>query len=686
MSARDLVAWLALALWLAGCAAPPVPAAPPVDPAQTIIFYNGPIVTMDPHQPTAEALLMRGEKIEAVGGAAEVLALQTDDTRLVDLGGLTLMPGFVDAHTHVLNDARSLGMSLDEAQMLALRNGITTLGDLYVDEPFYREIQAFNAQGALRVRASLYMVLTDPCGHVQGDWYQRYPADHTPGRQLRVEGVKLFTDGGTCGGVALSFELEPGAGEGDLWNTQAEVNQLVAEAQAAGYQVAIHAIGDRAVEQAQAALAAALAGGPNTYRHRVEHLSVLRPEQITRFGELGLVPVVPGQYPACTPFGPPVPEPYHAWEWPWRDLRSANPGLPIAWHSDYPYWSINPLVHLYGFVTRNDVQNYYTCPPGAWLRDDVLTTSDALAIMTINSAYALFRDTEVGSLEAGKYADLIVMSDNPLTVPADDLRRLSVLATMAGGRWEWCNPLNAAVCPGYVARTPAPLPDPRPPVAVRWLGLALAVIVPLGGALSLGRAAWRRGLVAVSAPAAVLGGAAWAAAWAGQAWVGDTNVAWLGLTAGTLLALAALGLAAAERPTRLGWAGVLLAGGGAVLLAAGTVASGWWQLDEGWLGLILGLLLHLLGLIVYGLANLLARRRTFAHWLPLLMGVAAGIVPFVGSSLDNNSRWPAYVLGLGVGGGWVLLGLWLARRWQAARVGDRIKAILSPINPEQAHD
>jgi len=125
--------------------------------------------------------------------------------------------------------------------------------------------------------------------------------------------------------VALSFELEPGLGQGDLWLTQEQLNAMVAEAQAGGYQGAIHAIGDRAVAQAQTAIAAALNGGPNIYRHRMEHVSVLQPEQVTRFGELGIVPVLNGEYPACTPFGPPVPEPYHAWEWPWRDLRAANP-------------------------------------------------------------------------------------------------------------------------------------------------------------------------------------------------------------------------------------------------------------------------------------------------------------------------------------------------------------------------
>ena len=370
--------WFFLVILLAACSGAQLPAmpTPAVSANQSIIFFNGAVLTMDTNRPTSEAVSIKGEKIEAVGTNEEILALQEADTKLVDLDGRTLMPGFVDAHTHILNDARSQDRSLDQAQTLALRNGITTLGDLYVDESFMREMQAFALRGELRVRTSLYMVANTNCGNDQGDWYLKYPPTRQPGEMLRIGGVKIFTDGGSCGGVALSFELEPGSGLGDLWLTQEKLNEMVAEAQAAGYQVAIHAIGDRAVAQAQDAIAFALDGGPNIYRHRLEHLSVLRPEFIPRFGELGIVPVLNGEYPVCTPFGPPIPEGYRDWEWPWRELRSANPDLHIAWHSDYPFLSGNPFVHLYGFVTRNGVFQNYTCPAKEWLVDDTLTVQE----------------------------------------------------------------------------------------------------------------------------------------------------------------------------------------------------------------------------------------------------------------------------------------------------------------------
>ena len=655
---RSIVVLLGL---LVGAFTGPQPQPAPVstlNEAPSTIFHNGVIITMNAEQPIVEAIAVRGEKIAALGSSQEILALQDSQTTVIDLGGRTLMPGFVDAHTHILNDARSQGLSLDQAQALALRNGITTLGDLYIDEPFLREIQAFADRGELRVRTNLYLVANTNCGVARGRWYEKYAPTREPGEMLRIAGVKIFTDGGSCGGVALSFELEPGHGHGDLWLAQEELDEWVAALQAAGYQVAIHAIGDRAVEQAQQSLALALDGAPNTYRHRVEHISVLRPELIPRFGELGILPVLSGEYPSCTPFGPPLPEEYQEWEWPWRSLRSANPGLPIAWHSDYPFQTTNPFVHLYGFVTRSDVFQTYTCPGGDWLLDDTLTVQDALSIMTIESAYTLFRDAEVGSLEPGKYADMIVVSDNPLAAPEQDLKSLKVLATMVGGRFEYCNPRNSELCPGYVQRQPAPLPDYRPAVPVRWLILALAAVLPLGAVI------WNRRPVSRIAPlrsigaAAILGGILWAWAWIAQSRVGDTFdwVIWPLVTAGTLLAVAGAGLAASHLARRGIW-GMSLAALAMVAFSVSIILIFWQNIDEIWMLMFLTLLVHAVGLIIFGLANLRSGSQPPLARLALASGLFGVILPFILSFVIGEGNWIGTVMGAALGLGWIAIGL-----------------------------
>jgi predicted amidohydrolase YtcJ len=436
---------------LMGCSAADFPPPPPTtNPAQHLIFHNGVILTMDENAPQAEALVITGEKIEAVGRNEAMLALRQVDTIVIDLQGQTLMPGFVDPHTHLFNDAeQSLEMSLNEVQQLALANGITTVGDAFVNEAFLQEIQDFEAAGQLRIRTSLYLVATDNCGRLQGDWWQEHPPTREAGEMLRIGGVKLFTDGGTCERPALSYELTPGEGLGDLFFTQEELDGLVAEAQTADHQVLIHAIGDRAIEQAQIAIAAALDGQPNSYRHRIDHNSVIRPELLARYGEIGIVPVIFGPYPLCEPFGPPPPAEYQAWEWPWRALLDANPDLPIAWHGDDPFFGrIRPLDDLYSLVTRNEIgTDGQICEAPDWHKAHTITAEEALRLMTINAAYALFREEEVGSLEPGKYADLIVLSGNPLAADPETIPQMNIWLTMVGGRVEYCATGHDELCP-----------------------------------------------------------------------------------------------------------------------------------------------------------------------------------------------------------------------------------------------
>jgi predicted amidohydrolase YtcJ len=423
--------------------------APTVNPEQIILFHNGVVLTMDSEQSLATALAVRGEKISAVGNDEEILALTEPDATVIDLQGATLMPGFVDPHSHIFNDARQyMGMSLPEAQGLALENGITTLGDLYVTEGFLREMRRLDEAGGLQIRTSLYLVATDNCGRPQGDWWKEYPATDIPGELLRIGGVKIFGDGGTCQDVALSFEREPGGGYGDLFFEQDELDLLVKEVHAMDRQVAIHALGDRAVEVAQNAIAAALQGEPNLNRHRIEHNTLLRPELLPRYGEIGIVPILYALYPSCEPWWD-VPAEYRSWEWPWRALLDANPGLPIAWHGDDP-WSnrVRPLDELYSFLTRDDVNNEGgICPAAEWQEMHLITVEEALPMMTINAAYALFREDEVGSLEPGKYADLIVLSDNPLTVTPQSIPEMDVWMTMVGGRTAFCMAGHEGLCP-----------------------------------------------------------------------------------------------------------------------------------------------------------------------------------------------------------------------------------------------
>ncbi|NOZ93632.1 MAG: amidohydrolase family protein [Acidobacteria bacterium] len=448
--------WRSIFVAGAICAAPVFPVLPAIAAGQPpdIVFVNGKVVTMDDATPAATALAVRGDTILTVGSDAEIRALAGPPTRVIDLGGKALLPGFVEAHTHLLNDAEMAGMSWEEAQELGLQSGVTTMADMYVDPDILAAMQQFERDGKLRLRTSLYLVYTTNCGVVLGDWYAAHPPTRTPGEMLRIGGVKMFADGGSCGDPAFSFQYPDSESYGDLFLSESELTKAVAAADQRGYQVAIHAYGDRAVETAQNAIAAVLDGGPNVNRHRMEHNVLVRPELVARYGQIGIVPVIFGYFPTCWEDSDQIWEHYVgaerlSWVRDNRSLLDANPGLTFAWHADFPWVGpVSAIQNLYEFVTRKqlDEDGVTVCEPPDWVMPTAVTVAEALRMMTMGSAYALFRETEVGSLSPGKYADLVVLSADPLEVDSSEIKDIDVLMTMVGGSEEYCAPGETSLC------------------------------------------------------------------------------------------------------------------------------------------------------------------------------------------------------------------------------------------------
>ncbi len=467
---------MALSLLVGACSPasqPTLPApssthTPTSTPASTltadILFFNGQVVTMDSDRVQTEALAVLGEDILAVGLDEEILALSGPETEVIDLDGRTLLPGFVDSHTHIFNDRAKAALNeyipngtLEEAQDLAIKLGITTLADMWVDRRFLEEFKVFEPN--LKVRTKLYLVYNSNCGDVFGPWWtSELPLTSTSGRLQVTPGVKIYSDGGTCGKApAMTVELRPDY-YGDLFMTEEQLVDVITDMDARGLQVAIHAIGDRAIETVLDALETVLAGQPNTLRHRIEHNNYIRPDLLPRYGQIGVVPSVwnsqacwindvadvdpDGEFILTCRGGPKT----HPWNVPWRSLIDQNPGIKLAWQSDTPWVGFSPITDLYSLVTRNQVKVYKdygvgpvgtVCNAPDWLAKEAITREEALEMMTINSAYALHMDDVVGSLEPGKHADLVVLSNNPLSVTEDELKDLEVLLTMIGGVVEY---------------------------------------------------------------------------------------------------------------------------------------------------------------------------------------------------------------------------------------------------------
>ncbi|MEN8243194.1 MAG: amidohydrolase family protein [Chloroflexota bacterium] len=419
----------------------------------SIVFYNGVILTME-NESTASAIAIKNESILAVGSNSDIIAYAGPNTTQVDLEGRTLMPGFVDAHSHIFNNPWR--EDLEGGQTYLLSNGITTSADMFVEESLIQEMRALDQAGKLRMRISLYPLYSDNCGDFRGEWFmENYPVSRQPGTLLQIPGVKLFNDGGSCNAPAVSYQFKGGIGQGNLYYSSDEMAEMVISAMENGYQVAIHGLGDRAIETNLDAIEKALAGGPNLLHHRIDHNAVLRDDLLPRYSEVGAVAVIFGHFPTCIFLGDTSrfkyfpPDEYLDWEWRWRDLIDANPELHIAWHSDTPI-SIGPypLEHLQSFVTRIQYREDGTvCEPPEWAADDLLSVAEALPIMTYGGAYALQREDEIGSLAPGKLADLIILSDNPFEVNPRKIAEIQVLMTMVGGQVEYCSEGQQTFCP-----------------------------------------------------------------------------------------------------------------------------------------------------------------------------------------------------------------------------------------------
>jgi hypothetical protein len=254
-----------------------------------------------------------------------------------------------------------------------------------------------------------------------------------------VRAIKIIADGalGSRGAAMLEdYSDEPG-NKGLLTTPPDEVYAQALAASKAGFQTCIHAIGDRANREVLDVFARVQKDvpGSKSLRMRDEHAQILSPQDIPRFAQLGIVASM--QPTHCTSDMPWVPTrigPKRTTEgaYVWQKLMKS--GVVVASGSDFPVEQPNPMLGLYAAITRQDVQGN---PPGGWAPDQRMTRMEALKSFTINAAYAAHLEKELGTLEAGKLADLVVLSGDVMTEPVRNIPTTTAVRTMIGGRWVY---------------------------------------------------------------------------------------------------------------------------------------------------------------------------------------------------------------------------------------------------------
>jgi predicted amidohydrolase YtcJ len=295
-------------------------------------------------------------------------------------------------------------------------------------------------------------------------------------RQLRIPGIKIYADGSYVPGRGCPALTEPYPEElqtdpiyqfqttcfaknGDLYLSQDEMNRVVADAQASGFRVALHIMGDRGIDIALNAIERALAGEPNSrYRHAIHHNSLLRPDQIDRYAALDILASVRGYFNTCTQNEYPTYYGPERYEWAGNRYALVERGVHAFNEGDY-IWrfahddltrstQLNPIVNLFGLVTRKQMcADGMFREPAEWLHPEAISIEQALRMLTYEPAYAASQENVIGTLEVNKFADLIILSGNPLTIDPDDILDLEVWMTMVDGITEYCAEGHDEFCP-----------------------------------------------------------------------------------------------------------------------------------------------------------------------------------------------------------------------------------------------
>jgi predicted amidohydrolase YtcJ len=526
--------------------------------AADTILIDGKIMTVDAKDTMATAVAVRSGRLIAVGATREILRYSDSHTEVIHLGGRTVLPGFIDAHTHlegiaefhrmldihapplkdvdaildkvrqrveavkpgewvigaggwgqplptraqldaiaprnpvVLRESAHLQVlnslalkmagigkdsvpptgghifrdpksgeltgriqemafvwsnlmpppskearkqSLQEVMQQFVKYGVTTIYDFPSGDgiKLYQELRE---ESRLPVRLRLQIMVDGGPLTPRRQGFKDFVLDYGPRTGfgddwLKLGGIKLFVDGETQSAVRYEPPGQRTTWVGDLRYSQEELNAIVLQAHEAGFQVWIHAVGNKAQDMALDAYENAQRQFPRAdARHRIEHAGdnesgTTSDEQYERMRQLGVIPVPTGAWIKLADGGE---KPAYV-SFPYRTMLKH--GLRPPGSSDslgsMPE-SMNPFFAIWEIVTRETHSGEKNAP------QESISAREAIRGYTMNGAYSAFEEKGKGSIEAGKFADLIVVSDDPLTIDQNRLKDIHVLMTMIDGR------------------------------------------------------------------------------------------------------------------------------------------------------------------------------------------------------------------------------------------------------------
>lgn len=510
-----------------------------------LVLKNANVLTMNPLEPHAEAIAIKDEKIVAVGTNKQIKQWIGKQTKVMNLDGKTVVPGFIDAHVHMRGFGRSLTwinlrgvISIREMQQLLRERTQKTQEGKWIlgrgwDQERFKEKRYPTRWDLDEVALSNPVIFTRFCGHIcvvnskafelagitrdtvapsggqidkdpeTGEptgilrenamdlvwnivpepseqeltemcalasqkaveagltsvhWLVHSPAEIRILQKLRKEGklplrvylvvpvefLDCLIDAGLVtgfgdhmikiGGIKILVDGSLGARtaalkqpydderstKGMMLYSKRSLNGLILKAHKAGFQLAIHAIGDQTVDMALKALEKAFKEAPReNHRHRIEHASVLNESLIQRMKKLGVIASVQPHFVVSDFWVEKrLGKTRARWTYPFKTL--IKKGVLVAGGSDCPVEPISPLLGIYAAVNRE------------MLPQERITVEEALRIYTINAAHASYEEKIKGSIEAGKLADLVVLSEDLRKIEPSEIKDVKVEMIIVG--------------------------------------------------------------------------------------------------------------------------------------------------------------------------------------------------------------------------------------------------------------
>ncbi|MBQ0768852.1 MAG: amidohydrolase [Bizionia sp.] len=312
-----------------------------------------------------------------------------------------------------------------DAQKYCAALGLTSVSDAGLERSVIELIDSLQQSGDLQMR--VYAMVSNTTENL--DYYLTKGKIKTP--RLNVQSVKVYADGalGSRGATLKAPYSDQHNHFGNMVIGTSEFRALATKIEKAGYQMNTHAIGDSANRFVLQTYEKTLQNKTNK-RWRVEHAQIITDNDFEYFKNENIIPSVQPTHATS--------DMYWAEErlgtnrirgaYAYKELLKASGKIALG--TDFPIEQVSPLLTFYAAVARKDTNNY---PENGFQKENALTREETLRGMTIWAAYSNFEDQEKGSIEVGKYADFVILDNDIMTTPVENIPEITVLQTFIGG-------------------------------------------------------------------------------------------------------------------------------------------------------------------------------------------------------------------------------------------------------------